>query len=62
MRQIAKKVKNEYDGVGTHFTTIKPYLDANLVGMSPLKHGAKGDVPLPLFQSLCVTFASFVQI
>ena len=51
MRQISNKVKNEYDGVGPNYSTIKRYVDANHVGMSPLKHGVKGDVPLPLFKS-----------
>jgi hypothetical protein len=43
--QIEKKAKKEYDGVGPCHTTIRRYVIANIAGMSPLKHGVKGDVP-----------------
>ena len=55
-------MKKEYDGVGPSYVIIKRYVNANLAGMSPLKHGVKGDVPLCQFKSLCVAFQSFVRI
>jgi hypothetical protein len=60
--QIAKKVKKEYDGVRLHPATIRCYVNANLVGMSPLKVGVKGDVPPCSFRSLCMAFESYVRI
>jgi hypothetical protein len=56
LRQIEKKVKKEYDGVGPCHTTIRRYVNANIAGMSPLKHGVKGDVPPCAFKSLRVAF------
>ena len=38
------------------------YVNANLQGMSPLKIGVKGDIPLCAFKSLCVAFGSIVCI
>ncbi len=35
---------------------------ANIAGMSPLKHGVKGDMPPCAFKLLCVAFKSFVCI
>ncbi len=61
-RQIEEKVKNEYDGIGPCHTTIRHNVSANIAGMSPLKHGLKGDVPPCAFKSLCVAFKSFVRI
>jgi hypothetical protein len=60
--QIAEKVKKEYDGVGPHPATIRCYVNANLVGMSLLKVGMKGDMPPCSFKSLCMAFESYVQI
>ncbi len=34
--EISKRVKSEYDGIGPHPATIRRYVNANLVGMSPL--------------------------
>jgi hypothetical protein len=59
--QIAEKVKKEYDGVRLHPATIRCYVNANLVGMSPLKVGVKGDVPPCSFRSLCMAFESYVR-
>jgi hypothetical protein len=61
-RQIEKKVKKEYNGVGPCHTTIWRYANANIAGMSPLKHGVKGDVPPCVFKLLCIAFESFVCI
>jgi hypothetical protein len=55
-------MKKEYDGVGPHPATICCCVNANLVGMSPLKPGVKGDVPVSVFKSLCVALTSFVCI
>jgi hypothetical protein len=60
--QIAEKVKKQYDGVGPHPATICRYVNANLVGMSPLKPGVKGDIPVSVFKSLCIAVMSFVRI
>jgi hypothetical protein len=60
--QIAEKVKKQYDGVGPHHATIRRYVNTNLVGMSPLKPGVKGDVRVSVFKSLCVAVTSFVCI
>jgi hypothetical protein len=61
-RQIKKKVKKEYNGIGPCHTTIRRYVNANIVGMSPLKHDVKGDMPPCAFKLLCVAFESFVCI
>jgi hypothetical protein len=58
--EISKHVKSEYDGIGPHPATIRHYVNANLVGMSPLKPGVMGDVPASSFKSLCVAFESYV--
>ncbi len=60
--QIAEKAKKEYGGVGPHPATIRRYVNANLVGMSPLKPGVTGDVPVSVFKSLCVALTSYVRI
>jgi hypothetical protein len=60
--EIARLVQGEYDGVGPHAASIWRYVNANLVGMSPLKLGVKGDVPAWAFKSLCVAFKSYIQI
>jgi hypothetical protein len=60
--EIAKKVKREYDGVGPHPATIWKYVNANIAGMSPLKPGVKGDIPVCAFKSLCVVFESYARI
>ncbi len=60
--QIAKKVKREYDGVGPHPATIRKYVNVNITGMSPLKHGVKGDVPACAFKSISIVFESYVRI
>ncbi len=62
LRQIEKKVKKEYNGIGPCHTIIWHYVNANIAGMSPLKHGVKGDVPPYAFKLLCVAFESFVCI
>ncbi len=60
--QIAEKVKKEYDSFRPHPATIHCYVNANLVSMSPLKVGVKGDVPLCFFKLLCMAFESYVWI
>jgi hypothetical protein len=60
--QIEKKVKKEFNGVGPHTATIRRYVNANIAGMSPLKIGVKGDVPMCVFKLLCVAVESFVCI
>ena len=60
--KIARLVQAKYDGVGPHAATIWRYVNANLVGMSPLKPGVKGDVPAWAFKSLCVAFKSYIRI
>jgi hypothetical protein len=60
--QIEKKVKKENNGVRPCYTTIWCYANANIAGMSPLKHGVKGDMPPCVFKLLCVEFESFVCI
>jgi hypothetical protein len=60
--QIEAKVKKEFDGVGPSNATIRRYVSANLAGMSPLKIGVKGDVPVCVFKSLCIAFESFIPI
>ncbi len=62
LHQIEKKLKNQYDGVGPCHTTIWHYVNTNIAGMSPLKHGVKGDVPPCAFKLLCIAFKSFVCI
>jgi hypothetical protein len=60
--KIARLVQAKYDGVGPHAATIWRYVNANLVRMSPLKPGVKGDVPAWAFKSLCVAFESYIRI
>ena len=57
--QIEAKVKKEFDGVGPSNATIRRYVSVNIVCMSPLKIGVKGDVPACAFKSLCIAFESF---
>ena len=57
--QIEAKVKKEFDGIGPSNATIRRYVSANIVCMSPLKIGVKGDVPACAFKSLCIAFESF---
>jgi hypothetical protein len=60
--QAARLVQAKYDGVGPHAATIRRCVNANLVGILPLKLGVKGDVPVWAFKSLCVAFKSYIQI
>ncbi len=60
--EISKRVKSKYNGIRPHPAMIRPYVNANLVGMSPLKPGVMGDVPASSFKLLCVAFESYVRI
>ena len=54
--QIEAKVKRP------HAATIWHYVNTNIAGMSPLKIGVKGGMPMCAFKSLCIAFDSFVRI
>ena len=60
--QIERKVKQEFGSVGPHAAPICHYVHNNLQGMSPLKHGMKGDISPCVFKSLCIAFESFIRI
>ncbi len=55
-------MKTEYNSVGPHAATICCCINANLVGMSLLKIGVKGDVPTGAFKLLCLAFESYIWI
>ena len=59
---IAKKTKEQFDGVGPSTRTIQQYVKDGLVASSPKKKGAKGKIPDFAFQTLCSAFHSFVAI
>ena len=63
MHSSKRQIKSEHDGIGPSYNTIKHYVvDLGLVGMSPLRTGPEGNIPLSMYKSLCAAFGSFLQI
>ena len=61
-REIAEKVKVEFDGVGPSATTLQRYINNGIAGQSPLKPGVKSNIPKWAYKSLTVAFESYVRI
>ena len=59
---VAKKTKEQYDGVGPSTRSIQKYVKAGLIGVSPKKKGPEGNIIEYAFQTLCIAFHSFVAI
>ena len=56
-RQVAAMIKKKYKGVGPSHATINHYVvNLGLIGVSPLKTGPKGNIPLPDYKALCAAF------
>jgi hypothetical protein len=62
LREIAKRVKLEFDGVGPSAKTLQQYVNNGIAGQSPLKPGIKSDIPKWAYKSLCIAFESYVRI
>ena len=60
--EISELVKEEFDGVGPSERTIQNYYKDGLVGTSPLKRGAKGDISDHIFKTLVTAIEYFVAI
>ena len=62
-KNVEKETKKKFNGVGPTDRTITQYAnEQQLVGISPLKVGTKGNIPQWAFQSVCAAFSSMVNI
>jgi hypothetical protein len=60
---ISKIVKKEYDGHGPSARSIQRYVnDNNIIGLSPVKMGSRGNIPPWAYSALCNAFESYVRI
>ena len=59
---VAKKLKEEFEGVGSSAHTIQCYVKDKCVGMSPSARGKQGNLLVTVFKLLYNTFENFVQI
>ena len=48
-------------GIGPSHATLVHYVGNGLIGVSPLKTGPRGDIPLHEYKVLCAAFTSFMR-
>ena len=58
--KIAKKVKVEFEQIGSSARTINCYVEDNHIGMSPKRLGERGRLSAAVYKLLCNAFKSFV--
>jgi len=60
--EIEEQIKQKYHGVGPSTRIIQKYVKQGLIGTSPLRRGAKGDIEEYIFKTLCTALDSLVTI